>query len=189
MELINDSVPLENINKDILNQNFDYNNQVKLKEPLIRNGTSYINGQIINDSDIFRYIGYNNYIMLYRKYPFYFKYFKECDTLSEGIGSIPGEINLFISDNPYDIKSDIIKTIHYKTYISPNSYLVKDFNFTTNKPTELDDTISIWIFICIIIISLLVFSVYVFIISPTSRKFLIVNSNDTQKLLYYNTNS
>lgn len=160
------------------------NDEIKIEEPLITNGTSYINGQIINDSDIFRYVGYDNYIMLYRKYPHYFKYFKECDTKSEGIGTIPGYINLFISDNPQKIKSDIIKTIHYKTYISTNSYLVKDFEFITDKPTELDDTTSIWIFICIILISLLFFSAYIFTVCPLNKQFFGIISNDNEKILY-----
>ena len=147
-------------------------NGLIIQEPIIRLGTSYINGEIINDSDIFLHVGYENYIMLYRKYPQFFKYFKECDTKIDNIGMIPGQIALITVGDANDIKSDIIKTIYYKTYISSNSYLINNMKETIKRPTELEDTTSMWIFICIVMVSLLVFSVYIFIISNATKDFI-----------------
>ena len=143
-----------------------------IQEPIIILGTSYINGQIINDSDIFFHVGYENYIMLHRKYPHFFKYFKECDTKNDSIGIIPGQISLITVGDANNIKSDLIKTIYYKTYISSNSYLINDIKIKNKNITELEDTTSMWIFICIIMISLLIFSVYIFIISNDNKSLI-----------------
>lgn len=144
-------------------------NGMIIQEPIIRLGTSYIDGNIINDSDIFLNVGYDNYIMLYRKYPHFFKYFKECDTKIDKIGMIPGDIELITVGDAHDIKSDIIKSIYYKTFISSNSYLVKEAKGEIKHLVELEDTTTMWIFICIVMVSLLVLSVYIFIVSDSTK--------------------
>lgn len=146
-----------------------------LKEPTLFDGSSIIDGKIINDYDIFRNIGYDNYVMLNRKYPLYFKYFDECKTKTDGIGFIPGRINIFISSDPEEIKKDIIKTMHYNIYISKNSELLCNVKKLECKPTQLCDSTSIWIFVCIIMIILLVFSVYVLNLSPHMMKIFAVD--------------
>lgn len=146
-----------------------------LKNPIIRLGTSYIDGEIINDSDIFLHVGYENYIMLQRKYPYFFKYFKECDTNMDIIGMIPGKISLITVGDANQIKSDIIKTIHYKRYVSFNSYLINNIKQNVKRPIELEDTTSMWIFICILMVSLLLFSLYIFIVSNNIKDLIKIN--------------
>lgn len=136
-----------------------------IQEPIVKLGTSYIDGKIINDSDIFLNIGYDNYVMLNRKYPYFFEYFKECDTKLDNIGMIPGQISLITNGDANKIKSDIIKTIYYRKYISPNSYLVSDEKINIKTPTKSEDTTLIWIFICIVMLSLLTFSFYILMTS------------------------
>ena len=84
---------------------------------ILFSGISYINQKVIYDSDIYKYVGFKNYVMLSRKFPYYFKKFKECDTRNEGIGFIPGRIFLFLDKDPAIIKKDLIKTIYFDKYI------------------------------------------------------------------------
>lgn len=131
-------------------------------EPQLYGDTSIIDNKFIRDSDIFKHVGYKNYIMLHRKYPYYFKKFEECSNITEGIGYIPGEINLLISDDPERIKKDIVKTMYYGVWFSENSDLVffsKDKLIC--KPTDFESDVNIWIFICIIMISLIIFAIYI----------------------------
>ena len=136
--------------------------------PSMFEDSSIINSTIIRDSDIFKNVGYDNYIMLNRKYPKHFTFFEECYTKHEGIGTIPGIINLYISDDPLIIKSDIIKTIYYGVWISHNSELVLNAKKLKFKPTEFDDTGIIWIIISIIIVVLFIFATYILISNPLS---------------------
>lgn len=124
---------------------------------------SYIDGKIIYDKDILNNIGYDNYVMLSRKYPNYFKFFPECSTVSYDDYKHPGMIELITEGNVEKIKIDIIKTIYYGKRFSINSDLVIDKkNFSVS---ETEDSLLIWIFICIIIVSLLFFSLYIIYIS------------------------
>jgi len=141
-------------------------------EPILFTGTSIIDNHIINDSDIFLHIGYENYVILNRKYPYYFKFFNECNTKNDKIGKIPGYLDVFFKYSIEEIKKDIIKTIYYKKYISEISDLVINFKICDTKPKEFENTISIWIFICIIIVSLLFFSVYILVKSEKINKII-----------------
>lgn len=142
-------------------------------EPRLIAGASIIDDTIIRDLEIFQKIGYRNYIQLHRKYPFYFKYFAECDNLNDGIGYVPASILLFVSDDPKTIKCDIVKTIYYNIWFSPNSDLVfESKDIIQCRPTEFENTVSIWIFICIVIVSLIVLAIYILIKSPHTSKLL-----------------
>ena len=149
----------------------DLNANDKMNEPQLFDGTSHIDGSYYHDSDILRYIGLDNYIMLHRKFPLYFFYFKECNKEIEINVFSPGNINLYISDNPRQIKSEIIKTIHYKRYISENSKLVNLCDNIDLIPKNINDTTFIWIFICLIFISLIVISIYVMVNTKSVNKF------------------
>lgn len=141
------------------------------EEPKIFGNTTYIENIFIKDSDILRYVGIPNYMMLQRKFPNYFSYFEILSFSSYKDIFVPGDINLYINGTPETIKKDIVKTMFYKKNFSSNSYLVSDdidepmiFN---EKPVEY----SIWIFICIIIVVLLIFSTYLlFMFVKTNEK-------------------
>lgn len=140
-------------------------------EPKLIANAAVIGDCIIRDIDIFQNVGYRNYIQLHRKFPNYFKYFIECDNITDCIGYIPSDISLIISDDPEILKKDIVKTIYYNVHISNNSDLVlKCKDKILCKPTEFENTTSIWLFICIIIVSLIVFAIYILINSPHSDK-------------------
>ena len=113
-----------------------------------------------------------NYIMLHRKFPKYFSYFRECKRILEYPMFSPIYINVFISDDPRVVKSDIIKTIHYKKYVSENSRLLIHNDTDPITPHDIHDTTFMWIFICLIMISLLVISIYVMTISYPFERFL-----------------
>lgn len=149
-------------------------------EPKLIADSAIIGNVIIKDSDIFKNVGYKNYVQLTTKYPGYFKYFKECDNITDGIGYIPISISIFTSDDPEKIKKDIVKTIYYGEWISNNSDLVLDCkDKILCNPTEFESTTFIWIFICIILITLLFFSTYILIKSPHVYKLL--NISETGK--------
>ena len=120
---------------------------------------SIINGRIIYDKEILENIGSENYIMLSRKYPKYFKMFPECRTLSYNGCWQPGIINITISNDPEIIKLDIVKTIFYKIRFSNNSDLVKEK--VDYKVTEIESSVSIWIIICMIFVILIFLSIFI----------------------------
>lgn len=153
------------------------------KKILIKLGSSYINGRIINDSEIYNRVGYKNYIMLYRKFPSFFKCFKECETLNDKIGIIPGDISLFITNDPFEVKSDIIKTIYYKKFISNNSYLIINNTNDNNFPTNLEEGNTIWILFSLIMVILIVFSICIFVNSKHTKSFFV--NYDSKKLKIY----
>jgi hypothetical protein len=136
------------------------------EEPIMFKDSSLICDTIYKDSDIFMNVGYKNYIMLCRKFPKHFTFFEECNTENENIGYIPGYINLYLTGDAYNIKSDIIKTMHYDTWISPNSELVFGSKPLEFKPTEFRESLSIWIIICIVIITLFFIATYVLLTCP-----------------------
>lgn len=158
-------------------------NGVVIQNPIIALGTSYIDGRIINDSEIFYRVGFDNYIMLQRKYPLFFKWFKECETKVDDIGIVPGDISLITIGNAIDIKSDIVKTIFYDTYISPNSDLIKVIPHKNIRPTEMTETTSVWIFICIVMVSLLVFVIYIMVTSDVTKNIITIDINSRNKSL------
>lgn len=131
-----------------------------MEEPRLFDNQSYINSKIFSDSEIMRYVGYDNYVMLNRKYPGYFKFFPECNTLSYNEFKYPSIISLLTSNDPEIIKKDIIKTIYYREFISNNSLLVKNKKDRDMNITESEDKTMIWIFICMIIVILLIFSIF-----------------------------
>uniref|UniRef100_A0A6C0BEF9 Uncharacterized protein n=1 Tax=viral metagenome TaxID=1070528 RepID=A0A6C0BEF9_9ZZZZ len=139
----------------------DLKNNLIINEPDLFTGTSHIDGTYYHDSDILKYIGLENYIMLLRKFPSYFIYFDEFSAyFNSDELYIPGYINLYISDDPRTVKSEIIKTIHYKQYFFKNSFLVNKEEENIELK-EKNNTVFIWIFICIIIVSLIFISIYV----------------------------
>jgi len=152
-----------------------YCNSIKtcdIEEPRLFTGTSYIGGNYYHDSDIINYIGLDNYIILSRKFPNFFVEFNETKTCNDIL--IPGYINLILDGSPNKIKSDIIKTIHYKQKISSNSNLIIKFKEVDSRITK--DTTSIWIFICIVMIFLFVFSIYI-LVETKNKNIIKFNTN------------
>lgn len=145
------------------------------EEPVIFKDSSFINSVVIRDSDIFKSVGYENYVMLNRKFPEHFTFFDECYIENENIGSIPGSINLFIVGDALTIKSDIVKTIYYNKWISENSRLVLKCKNLVCEPTEIEYNCIIWILISIIMVVLFVIATYILISNPISNN--IINSN------------
>lgn len=157
-------------------------------EPRLFADGSVIENTIIRDSEIFQNVGYKNYIQLHRKYPGYFKYFSECDNITDGIGHVPSPILLYTCNDPKILKSDIVKTIYYKKWFSENSNLVLECkDKIICRPTEFENTTSIWIFICIIIVTLIFFAVYILAMSPHADKLLNL-SNYELNIPYYINN-
>lgn len=131
-------------------------------EPKLIGNAAVIGDIVIKDSEIFQNVGYKNYIHLHRKYPNYFKFFTECNNITSEFGYLPSDISLRVSDDPEILKKDIVKTIYYNKWFSNNSNLVFECKDKIScKPTEFEDSTSIWVFICIIIISLIVFAIYI----------------------------
>lgn len=126
-------------------------------------GSSVINDKVINDSEIFLNVGLNNYVILNRKFPLFFTFFEECRVKNNGIGTMPGYLEVFSKYGIEEIKKDIVKTIYHNKYISEVSDLVLKTEKLEIKPTQFVNTIGIWIFICIIMIFSLVFSVFILI--------------------------
>jgi hypothetical protein len=134
------------------------------KEPQILLGSSFINDKVIYDHDILKNIGIENYIMLHRKYPNYFKYFVECETNYDINEFMPGYINILLSkyDHPKIIKSDIIKTIYYQEYFSEVSNLV-DYDEKNGENREKiilnenNEKLFFWIIFLIVMVSLFCF--------------------------------
>lgn len=158
-------------------------------EPKLIGDSAVIDNTIIKDSEIFQKIGYKNYVQLQRKYPNYFKYFTECDSVTDCIGFIPSNISLYITDDPNIIKCDIVKTIYYKVWVSPVSDLILN---STDKvlcnPTEFENTTSITIFIYIILVSLIVFAIYILTISPYMVKLMKTKNFELNNPYYININ-
>lgn len=134
-----------------------------MSKVILFNGSSKICDTIINDSEIFLNIGLNNYVILNRKYPLYFTFFKECNVKTNEIGIMPGYLEVFSKYDIETIKKDIIRTIYYNKYISEVSELIFNNNKLHIKPIQFEDTTNIWIFMCIVIISSLIFSVLILI--------------------------
>lgn len=143
--------------------------------------SSIINECIIKDSDIFKNVGYDNYIMLNRQFPKHFIFFEECYTEHENIGTIPGIINLYITGNPLTIKSDIVKTIYYEKWISSNSDLVLNSKKLDYKPIRFNNFDNIWIVISIVIIILFVIATYVLISNPIFDNIIKWKSNSLKE--------
>lgn len=132
-----------------------------MEEPKLFYNQSYIGEKIFSDSEIMRYIGYNNYVMLNRKYPNYFKYFPECEVKCYYNFKHPLNISIITGNDPNVIKKDIIKTIYYNDFVSNVSLLVNNKKDNDMNITEMEDKTIIWILICIIIVILLFFSVII----------------------------
>lgn len=97
---------------------------MEYSEPILYQNQSKIESTIIKDSDIFKAIGFSNYTQLNRKYPYLFKYFPECDSITNEYGFIPSKHLIHTSSDPVVIKKDIIKTMYYEKWFSSNSDLV-----------------------------------------------------------------
>ncbi len=124
---------------------------------------SYYKGKIITDSEIMKNIGVVTYSYLAFKFPAIFRKFKECDELYlSPEGHIPSHINLYISDNPFVIKSDLIKIIHGE---EPENIFHRNLIDSSDKPQfpllEKENSFYEWIFICIVMIILIFLAMYV----------------------------
>lgn len=160
------------------------------KDIILYNTVSYINNCIIYDSDIYKYIGFENYVMLSRKFPFYFQHFKDCDTKHEKIGFIPGNIFLNLDDNPEKIKKDLIKTIYCDKYISNTSNLIFENKNGNIEPIRDSDISSLWLFISIVMVMLFLISMYIIFTSPLFKEFIpIQQSSYKVRKIYYKSNT
>ena len=128
----------------------------------INKKVSFYKNKTITDDMIMKKIGVVTYTQLSKKFPEWFTFYNECkDILCCKEGNIPSEINLFISQNPYEIKKDIILTICGEKIDSNNSYLC-NLTHPPKFPLIEDETSVIpWIFICIVLVSLIFISLYV----------------------------
>ena len=104
------------------------------------------------------------------KYPSYFEHFSYINKETYMDIISPSEVLISLPDDPRIIKSDIIKTVHYKKYISRVSDLV--INIEKNKIIDLsiNDGIHIWIIFCITMVFLIFISCYVISISSSFKK-------------------
>lgn len=144
---------------------------------ILFSGISYINQKVIYDSDIYKYVGFKNYVMLSRKFPYYFKKFKECDTRNEGIGFIPGRIFLFLDKDPAIIKKDLIKTIYFDKYISKTSSLIFDNDDGNIEPDKNSFLSGLWLFISLVMVFLLLLSIYILFTSSLFKEFTLYKRN------------
>jgi len=117
---------------------------------------SFYKNKSITDSMIMNCVGVVTYTYLCRKYPNYFSFFKECEEVSnQEIGNLPSEINLYISDDPYKIKSDLIYYLCEENNNS-NNILLCNSTCKPNYPLiEENNSLFSWIFICILMIILI----------------------------------
>lgn len=151
--------------------------EINYETPKLLYGTSYLDKTIYHDSDILKNIGIENYTILKYKYPNMYTTFKECLKYKSYDFITP---MLTFEGDPQKVKSDIIKTIHYKRYFSVNSYIVFDGEKYCYSPTECNENESIFIIFCIIMVTLLTISFFILIYSEKNKKILNCYKGETK---------
>jgi len=123
---------------------------------------SFCNGKTITDNMIMNHVGVVTYTYLCRKFPSWFYFYNECKYVSSPVeGNIPSEINLYISDNPFEVKRDIILDLCGFEVCSSNTYLISSSDPPKTPLIENDDNFFSWIFICIVLVVSIFFAIYV----------------------------
>jgi len=122
---------------------------------------SFYKDKSITDDMIMNCVGVVTYTYLCRKFPNWFRVFKEChDVIKIEEGNLPSDINLFISEDPYEIKKDLVLHLCGEN-INTNHLLLCN---RTCKPTyplmECEDSFYSWIFICIVMVILIFIAIY-----------------------------
>ena len=145
---------------------------------IINKKISFYENKTITDDMIMSLIGVVNYTFLVRKFPNFFHNYAECDSLiSSKEGYIPSEINLYISNDPNEIKRDLIYILCGKEV--KEEHILKLVNSTEppNYPLqERENSIIFWIFICIILILSIVIAIYIIISFDRKGKYTADNN-------------
>ena len=129
----------------------------------INKRVSFYKNNTVTDDMIMNAVGVVTYNYLNRKFPEWFYYYKECSEIISPIeGYIPSEINLYISNDPYQIKKDLIIFICGED-IESNNLIILNSTSKPNYPLLEENGFYPWIFICIVMIILILLSIYIII--------------------------
>ena len=127
----------------------------------INKRVSFYKNKVITDDMIMTSVGVVTYKYLCVKFPYWFYYYKECSEIITPLeGNIPSEINLYISNNPYEIKKDLILSLCNEKIVSNNLNLLNS-TCKPNYPLLEENSVYSWIFICIVMILLILLSIFI----------------------------
>jgi len=126
----------------------------------IDKNVSFYKGITVTDDLIMNCIGVSEYSNLQYKYPKWFRFFRECsEIITPKEGRLPSCINLYISNDPYEIKKDLILHICGLDIQSNNIILCNGKDKPSFPLLEREESFYSWIFICIVMIILIILAI------------------------------